>query len=116
MNESGKAVRKAWDVWSRANAGGRLVVVHDELERPLGSVRVVTGNLSPRGHNGLKSIIQHMGGVGFVRVGVGIGRPVSRDPNDVASFVLKKMTPAEKMKVEGSVNEVVEVLRRLGNG
>ena len=118
MNDSGKAVRKAWDAWRRDNVGGRLVIVHDELERSLGTVviRDNASGLSARGHNGLKSCLQHLKGIegDWIRVGVGIGRPMSRDPEDVAKYVLRKMNAVEQAKVEGAAGEVLERLRSLG--
>ncbi|CAD0110132.1 unnamed protein product [Aureobasidium uvarum] len=112
MNESGKGVSAAYRTWARENnMQGRLVVVHDELEKPLGSVTIRDKEgLSARGHNGLKSCLASLGGVKFVRVGVGIGRPVSREPNDVARYVLKKMTPVERQKVEGAAEDVLNKL------
>ncbi|KAI4835230.1 peptidyl-tRNA hydrolase [Aureobasidium sp. EXF-8845] len=112
MNESGKGVNAAYRTWARENnMQGRLVVVHDELEKPLGSVTIRDKEgLSARGHNGLKSCLASLGGVKFVRVGVGIGRPVSREPNDVAKYVLKKMTPVERQKVEGAAEDVLNKL------
>ncbi|KAI4739305.1 peptidyl-tRNA hydrolase [Aureobasidium sp. EXF-12298] len=112
MNESGKGVSAAYRTWAReTNMQGRLVVVHDELEKPLGSVTIRDKEgLSARGHNGLKSCLASLGGVKFVRVGVGIGRPVSREPNDVAKYVLKKMTPVERQKIEGSAEDVLNML------
>ncbi|KAF2170969.1 hypothetical protein M409DRAFT_63973 [Zasmidium cellare ATCC 36951] len=121
MNESGKGVRAAYNTWSKSlpiGEEGRLVIVHDELEKALGSLSVKTKQgLSARGHNGLKSILAHCGcGIEFVRVGVGIGRPVSRDSEDVARYVLKKMSEGEKGAVEGCVGELVEKLRGLEKG
>ncbi|CAD0099127.1 unnamed protein product [Aureobasidium mustum] len=112
MNESGKGVNAAYRTWARENnMQGRLVVVHDELEKPLGSVTIRDKEgLSARGHNGLKSCLATLNGVKFVRVGVGIGRPVSREPNDVARYVLKKMTPAERQKIEGAAEDVLTKL------
>ncbi|KAI4728105.1 peptidyl-tRNA hydrolase [Aureobasidium sp. EXF-10728] len=112
MNESGKGVSAAYRTWARENnTQGRLVVVHDELEKPLGSVTIRDKEgLSARGHNGLKSCLASLGNVKFVRVGVGIGRPVSREPNDVARYVLKKMTPVERQKVEGAAEDVLNKL------
>ncbi|KAI5201501.1 hypothetical protein AUEXF2481DRAFT_38545 [Aureobasidium subglaciale EXF-2481] len=112
MNESGKGVSAAYRTWARENnMQGRLVVVHDELEKPLGSVTIRDKEgLSARGHNGLKSCLSSLAGVKFVRVGVGIGRPVSRAPDDVARYVLKKMTPLEKQKIEGSAEDVLNKL------
>jgi peptidyl-tRNA hydrolase, PTH1 family len=51
----------------------QLIVVHDELDLPVGTVRVKIGG-GAGGHNGIRSIIQHVGN-DFVRVRVGIGRP-----------------------------------------
>lgn len=116
MNESGKGVSAAYKAWNRENMAnaGRLVVVHDELEKPLGSITVRDKEgLSARGHNGIKSCLASLGPVKFVRIGVGIGRPVSRDSDDVARYVLKKMTPAERMKIEGAAEEVLNKLFKI---
>ena len=122
MNISGAAVASAWRAFlaqSRARREGegesepRLVVLHDELEAPLGSIRVRPGSLSAKGHNGLKSIRERMPGVEYTRIGIGIGRPESRDASVVAGYVLRKMTGQEKGRIEGCVGGVVEELRRL---
>ncbi len=65
MNNSGAAVS--------GNKAEDLIVVHDELDLPPGEVRVKVGG-GAGGHNGLRSIMNHLGG-DFVRVRVGIGRP-----------------------------------------
>ena len=120
MNESGKGVRAAHTAWSKhipVGEKGKLVVIYDELEKPLGVVTIrMNQGASAKGHNGLKSIMSTLGNVPFARIGIGIGRPVSRDSNDVAQYVLKKMTPAEKTKIEGSVEEVVARLKQLEKG
>ncbi|KAK4569827.1 hypothetical protein LTR86_002796 [Recurvomyces mirabilis] len=121
MNESGKGVRAAHNAWSKympVGDAGKLVIIYDELEKPLGVVTLrMNQGASAKGHNGLKSIMATLGNnVPFARIGVGIGRPVSRDSNDVAQYVLKKMTPAEKTKIEGSVEEVVAKLKQLEKG
>lgn len=93
--------------------------MHDELEKPLGSLSVKTKQgLSARGHNGLKSILASLSGtgMGFVRVGVGIGRPVSRESGDVAGYVLRKMTEGQRGCIEGCVGELVGRLREVGKG
>ncbi|KAM3417844.1 hypothetical protein BST61_g6065 [Cercospora zeina] len=119
MNESGKGVKAAYQAWNRTlpEGNGRLIVVHDELEKPLGAVNVKTQQgLSARGHNGLKSIMSTIGNTPFVRIGVGIGRPASREPNDVARYVLRKMDNKEKAAVEASVEQVVAQLKKLESG
>lgn len=52
----------------------RMVVIHDELDLPVGKVRVKRGG-NENGHNGLKSITEHIGTRDYVRVRIGIGRP-----------------------------------------
>lgn len=118
MNISGVGVAAAWREFLKGVREGeeaRLVVVHDELEGALGAVKVRDGALSVKGHNGLKSIKEQLKGAPYMRIGVGIGRPISREPNAVANYVLKKMSPVERAKVEGSVPRVMEELRRLSS-
>ncbi len=65
----------------------RVLVLHDEIDLPFGEVRTrVGGGLA--GHNGLKSLRQHLGGPDFARVRIGVGRPASTDPDVVAGYVL----------------------------
>ena len=115
MNISGVGVAAAWRQFLKDVRGeeAKLVVVHDELELKLGEVKVKKGDASARGHNGLKSINEVLRGQAYMRIGVGIGRPESREPNAVAAFVLKKMSAIERAKVEGCVLRVEEELRRL---
>lgn len=119
MNESGKGVRAAFLAWTKVvpDGEGKLIVIHDELEKPLGAVTVRTAQgASAKGHNGIKSIMSVIGNTNFARIGIGIGRPVSRDSNVVARYVLKKMTPADKLKIDACVEEVVAKLRQLEKG
>ena len=117
MNESGPGVRAAWKTWSQGQTDGegRLVVVHDELERGLGSVLVRTqAGASARGHNGLKSVMGALGrDSAFARVGIGIGRPASREPEMVAQYVLRRMTAAETAAIEGCVETLAQKLTML---
>jgi PTH1 family peptidyl-tRNA hydrolase len=115
MNVSGSGVSAAWRQFVKDARGeeARLVVVHDELELAPGQVKVKCGSASAKGHNGLKSINEVLRGVEYTRIGVGIGRPESRDPEVVAGYVLRKMSAQERMKVEGCVGRVEMELRRL---
>jgi PTH1 family peptidyl-tRNA hydrolase len=71
-----------------------VLVVHDEIDLPFGEVRVrVGGGLA--GHNGLKSLARHLGGPGFARVRVGVGRPDSTDPEVVSAHVLGRFAEDE---------------------
>ena len=116
MNESGPNVRTAYNTWSRLNPGGagKLVIIHDQLEKPLGTVTLRTDEkASAKGHNGIKSIQASMRHVPFARIGIGIGRPVSREPSDVTEYVLKKMEAHEQRKIENSVELLIEKLEEL---
>ena len=86
MNGSGEAVRK---LLARHGIDelARLVVIHDELDLPTGRVQVrVGGGLA--GHNGLRSIRDHLRATSFVRVRIGIGRPPAPDAG--ADYVLSR--------------------------
>lgn len=122
MNDSGKGVRAAYQAWNKTlpadGPPGRLIIVHDELEKPLGAVTVKTKQgASAKGHNGLKSIMGLLGNnTPFDRVGVGIGRPVSREPDEVARYVLKKMDPIERKAIDDAAEQVLAQLKGLQAG
>ncbi|OOF92238.1 hypothetical protein ASPCADRAFT_56097 [Aspergillus carbonarius ITEM 5010] len=103
-----------------------LVILHDELEAPLGKVRVKRGGpekASLRGHRGLISAFESLRGKGLyppkkgdtgdlsvLRIGVGIGRPETRNRGDVADYVLAEMSPVELAAVRAAAVPVMEVL------
>jgi PTH1 family peptidyl-tRNA hydrolase len=120
MNISGPSVQNAWREFSAQQRSkgfeGRLVVVHDELESPLGKVSIKEGSASPRGHNGLKSVQASMGANKWWRVGVGIGRPESREPSVVSKYVLRKMTFAEEKAIDKAAIDVLGALRKVAEG
>jgi PTH1 family peptidyl-tRNA hydrolase len=91
MNESGRSVGAALRYTTAVIAD--LIVVHDELDLPLGTVRVKTGG-GHGGHNGLRSIIDHLGSPEFIRVRVGVGRPAPGF--DPADYVLSSFLPGEQ--------------------
>lgn len=70
-----------------------LLVVHDELELPFGSIKFKFDG-SAKGHNGLKSIIAH-GGSNFLRLRFGIDRPIDRD--EVSDYVLAKFKESQSV-------------------
>ena len=121
MDVSGRALSQAWKTWSAGKKGengepARLVVLHDELEAELGAVKVKKQDASARGHNGLKSIQASMPGVKYWRIGIGIGRPESREPNVVAKYVLRRMSYKEEVVLDRAADEVFLVLRDIYDG
>ena len=85
MNDSGAAVRAL--VRRYGVEPEQLVVVHDELDLPVGGLKLKEGG-GLAGHNGLKSLKRELGGAEFWRVRVGVGRPDTTDPDIVAGHVL----------------------------
>jgi PTH1 family peptidyl-tRNA hydrolase len=96
MNEAGTAAGPA-----RGQYGvslDRVVAIHDEIDLPFGQIQSRKGG-GLAGHNGLKSLKQHLGGGDFLRVRVGVGRPDSTDPEVVSRYVLARFAePAEEVR------------------
>lgn len=95
MNLSGGPVSSLAKFYSVKPAD--VIVVHDELDLPFGTVKLKLGGGSA-GHNGLKDITKALGTPDYVRVRVGIGRPPGRQ--DAASFVLKPFSAAERKELD----------------
>ena len=112
MNCSGLAVAPLFR--KRAEGPGDLVVVHDDLDLPPGTVRLKRGG-GTGGHNGLKSLGAELGTLDFLRIRVGIGRPpAGMDPAD---FVLTPPEPASREAFERAVAAAAEAagdIARLG--
>jgi|GEM_PF-504587 len=90
MNRSGLSVSAAVNFY-KINLNN-LLVVHDDLELPFGAYSWREGG-GLAGHNGLKSLKDSLGGTGFLRLRLGIGRPVR---GTVQSWVLGRFTPEEE--------------------
>jgi PTH1 family peptidyl-tRNA hydrolase len=74
----------------------QIVVIHDELDLPFGSIRLKCGG-GDNGHNGLRSITAHLGTKDYHRVRIGIGRPPGR--MDPAAYVLRDFSAAERREL-----------------
>ncbi len=75
-----------------------VIVVHDELDLPWRDVRLKMGG-GHAGHNGLRSLIERLGGPDFVRVRVGVGRPPAGFKGDVADYVLQNFDSMEAVEL-----------------
>jgi PTH1 family peptidyl-tRNA hydrolase len=90
MNSSGVAIAPMMK--ERNILLENLIVIHDEMDLPVGAVRV-SFNATAAGHKGVRSIADNCGGKGFVRVRVGIEKPHSKD--GVIDFVLSRFSRSE---------------------
>jgi PTH1 family peptidyl-tRNA hydrolase len=103
MNCSGLAVQRAVAFWKIPPE--QAVVVHDELDVPLGRLKLSFGGGSG-GHNGLQSIIQEWGSPDFSRVRLGIGRPPAQW--DAADYVLADFTEDERRLLPDLIAEAAD--------
>jgi PTH1 family peptidyl-tRNA hydrolase len=110
MNDSGIAVRPLAKRYLGADPGERLVIVHDELDLPPGTVRVKAGG-GTAGHNGLRSIEAHLHQRDFLRVRIGIGKPPSRAHG--VDHVLKRPSKAEKDLLAVSVEVAADAVEAI---
>jgi PTH1 family peptidyl-tRNA hydrolase len=85
MNDSGRSLSAAARYYKVATDD--VLVVHDDVDLERGRLQARAGG-GLGGHNGLRSIAQALGGVEFLRLRIGVGRPQRGDPRDVADFVL----------------------------
>ncbi len=107
MNESGKSVRSAKDWFGLENH--QLIVLVDDMDLPLGKIRVRSKG-SSGGHNGLKSIINHLGTAEFKRLKIGIGPPseVQKErKSKTVSHVLGKFSKQEFKILDFIIQEII---------
>jgi PTH1 family peptidyl-tRNA hydrolase len=112
MNESGRSVGAAVRFFKVEPEA--LLVVHDEVDLEPGRLQARLGG-GLAGHNGLRSVAQHLGTPEFARLRIGVGRPERGDPRPVADFVLSPFPP--EVDVEGLVAraaDAVETVAREG--
>src|SRR6185369_2528192 len=72
----------------------QVLVVHDDVDLEAGRLQARAGG-GLAGHNGLRSLAQHLGSQDFLRLRIGIGRPGRGDPRPVADWVLSPFSPEE---------------------
>ena len=104
MNLSGEAVGEAARFYKIPP--GRVLVISDDVDLPLGKLRIRTGG-SAGGHNGLKSVIQHLGADQFPRLKVG-GKP--HPDYDMADWVLGKLQGEDKRVMDEAVKRAADAV------
>lgn len=105
MNSSGEALRAASDYYKVDPEN--VLVIYDDISLAPGQLRVRAKG-SAGGHNGIKSIIAHLGTQEFSRVRVGVGEKPPR--MDLADYVLGHFSQEEKKIMESAVKEAAEAV------
>ncbi len=105
MNDSGLAVAPL--VRRYGVEPEQLVVVQDELDLPVGVLKVKNGG-GLAGHNGLRSIKAHLHSDAFLRVRIGVGKPVSKEHG--ADHVLKKFSKRERTEIDVVLEEAADAV------
>ena len=108
MNESGDAARllvRRYDV-----EPAQIVIVHDELDLPVGRMKVKEGG-GLAGHNGLRSVKQHLHTDAFLRVRLGIGKPPTKEEG--AKHVLKRVSRTDRAEFDAVVQEAADAVEMI---
>jgi peptidyl-tRNA hydrolase, PTH1 family len=92
MNESGASIQAAAAFYKTPIE--QVLVVHDDVDLETGRLQARAGG-GLAGHNGLRSLAQHLGSQDFLRLRIGVGRPGRGDPRSVADWVLSPFAPED---------------------
>ena len=109
MNNSGQAVSSIMRRNGISNPEN-LIVVHDEMDTPPGDLRIKFGG-GLAGHNGLKSITNHLHTQDYLRLRLGIGKPADKDSG--ANYVLKRPSKAEQEIFSQAIQKAIEAIEAL---
>lgn len=113
MNRSGNAVKELLRRYDLKPED--LIVVHDDMDLPLGKIRIRVGG-SSAGHNGINSIMAELGTPEFTRIRVGIGHPVvpeaerGKGAPEVIDYVLKGFSSEEKPLLNKVITRVAATI------
>lgn len=112
MNASGFAVAKLANFYKIK--AENLFVIHDDLDLPLGKIKIVVGHGSA-GHHGIDSLVEHLGTNEFVRFRMGIGHPRKGDVrnidrNEVIEYVLRDFAGKELTEAKKAVKKTVKAI------
>jgi peptidyl-tRNA hydrolase, PTH1 family len=109
MNDSGSSVRSLATRFG-IDEPTSIVIVHDELDLPPGTVRLKAGG-GLAGHNGLRSVQSHLHTSDFLRVRIGVGKPPSAAQG--ASHVLRRPPKAVRELLAASVQTAADAVERI---
>ena len=106
MNLSGESVRGLVDFY-KVDVETEVLVIYDDVSLDVGQLRIRKKG-SAGGHNGIKSIIQHLGTENFPRIKVGVGEKPKE--YDLADYVLGRFSAGEREIMEDSYQKVIEAV------
>lgn len=109
MNDSGVAVGGLVRRYG-IDGPGSIIVVHDELDLPVGAVRIkVGGGLA--GHNGLRSITQHLHTQDYLRVRIGVGKPPTKERG--AAHVLNRVPAKDRELLDVAIQRAADAVEMI---
>ena len=106
MNRSGVSVRNCKDFFKIAP--NNIIVVYDDMDLALGSLKIKSSGGSA-GHNGIKSLIDEIGSNNFVRIRIGIGKPLNKE--NVNNYVLSNFKKDEFEALSHIKNRIEEIIK-----
>lgn len=109
MNESGRSIRRIADFYKLSE--DEIFVIYDDVALPTGRIRI-RKNGSAGGHNGMKSIIYHLGTDNFLRVRLGVGAP----KGDMVNHVLGKFSKEETATMIETVKCLPDMFTKIVSG
>lgn len=112
MNNSGEAVREAASFYKIPPE--KIIVIFDDISLPCGKLRIRRKG-SDGGHNGIKSIIYHLGSDNFPRIKIGVGEKPHPD-YDLADWVLSTFKKDEMEQLKNAVESACEAVRLIADG
>ncbi len=115
MNNSGQSLGWYLKEYGVHDDGEKIVVIHDDIDLPLGSVRICFDR-GDAGHNGVRSIMSHFGSQAFVRIRIGVLQ-ISKDLS-TPEFVLEKFSQEELKVIKAlapKVKAIVETIQKDGH-
>jgi len=105
MNDSGQAVAALARRYGVEPA--QIVIVHDELDLPTAALKLKSGG-GLAGHNGLRSVQQHLHSDAFQRVRIGVDKPVSKERG--ADHVLRRFSKRERTEIEVTLEQAADAV------
>lgn len=104
MNLSGQSIRALTD-WYKIDISG-LIVIYDDMDIPVGELRIRYKG-SAGSHNGMKSVLSHLGTDRFIRIRVGIGK---HEYVDAIDYVLGRFPKSEKEIIDNTLQDLIKAI------